>query len=287
MPDRPPVDQARRQSKTADLVAALRAIKGGDYTVRLRDSRNPDEAKVKNAIRGLAEALQSQHDQQREEMRRLVSKSSVAVEEERRRIAAAIHDHLNAVLIYVQLEAQRAAELSDQLADSEATRAIREILKRMEATTADLFAAGRDIVKQLRPEVIDTLGLTSAVADLVQAVQQVHPACQFKLRVETGFPQLNKDLTIAVYRMIQEALSNVVKHAAASNAEISLWRNTKRETVCVAVDDDGRGFNSRRKAAIGIGLISLRERAIGLGGTMTVKSVPDHGTKIVVELPAR
>ncbi len=287
MTDRPTGGRRRRLQNGAELVAALLAIKDGDYTVRIEAARSEEEVQVLGAIRGLAEALQSQQDLQREEMRRLVTRSSAAVEEERRRIAAAIHDHLNAVLIYVRLEAQRAAELSDQLEDSEASRGIREILKRMATTTADLYAAGRDIVRQLRPEVIDTLGLSSALVDLVRSVQQVHPACQFKLRVEPGFPTLKKDLTIEVYRMIQEALSNVVKHAGASNAEISLWRNPKSETVCVTVDDDGRGFDTRVKNAKGIGLISMRERAVGLGGEMTIKSAPDQGTKIVVEMPAR
>ncbi len=273
------------RGKFTAQIDALRAIREGNYHVQLPENLNQQE--LNTAISELAAALRARQEQHQDEMRRLITKTGAAVEDERRRIAGEIHDHLNAVLIFVQLEAQRAAELSEQLAASDVVQQIREILQRMAATTADLYAAGRTIVKQLRPEVIDTLGLTSALADLVRSLQQVHPQCQFKLRVEPGFPQLNKDLAIAAYRMVQEALTNIVKHAAASHTEVNLWRNSKRETVCVTIEDDGRGFDLKQSARNGIGLIALRERVTGLGGTLKINSVADHGTKIVIELPTR
>lgn len=268
-------------------ITALRAIQDGNYRVELPTADNLEKEQLHRAIRELATVLHARQELHQDEIRRLITKSSAAVEDERRRIAAEIHDHLNAVLIFVQLEAQRATELSAQLADSDVVQQIREILQRMAATTADLYVAGRTIVKQLRPEVIDTLGLTSALNDLIRSLQQVHPHCRFNLRVEPGFPQLNKDLTIATYRMVQEALTNVVKHAAASHAEVSLWRNSKRATVCVTIEDDGRGFDVKKSAKSGIGLIAMRERATGLGGNLKLNSVPDYGAKVVIELPMR
>jgi len=289
----------------AALTAALRQIRSGNYAVRLKPGGAGELGELRSTVVEMAAALNVVHtelenkvaartdelrramDQVMEadaEKRRLISQGNALVEEERRRIAVEIHDDLNAALIFVRLEAERIAALAKE-APEEELQEIARTAERISQTTAQLYASAREIVKRLRPELLDTLGLPRAIEEMVRNYDEAHPDCRFALRASASFPDLRGDLAIAAYRVVQEALSNVVKHAEATHAVVSLAQDDATPTVRITITDDGKGFDTTTKAQSGIGLIGMRERVSGVGGSLSLTSAPGHGTSITIDLP--
>lgn len=197
----------------------------------------------------------------------------LAREEDRRRIRRDLHDGLGPVLGGVGLRLAAASHA----VDSDPARA-----KELIATSrTDLTAAVtevRRLVHGLRPPALDDLGLLAAVE------QQADLARSQGIRVEvvaTGLAGLPAAVEVAAYRIVSEGLTNVVRHAQASSAQVVLAGGPER--LVVEVSDDGVGISSDRTA--GVGLLSLRERAAELGGTSAVRCPPEGGTVIGVELP--
>jgi two-component system sensor histidine kinase UhpB len=216
-----------------------------------------------------------------EEKRRLIVHSNAAVEEERRRIAVEIHDQLGAALIAVRLEASALQARAEALQDADLTRGARRIAGTAEA----LYATTRDIVKSLRPEVIDTLGLIGALEDLVRNLDKVHPTCRISLVAEPGVPNLRGEQAMPAYRVTQEALTNVFKHAQATRAEVRLAMGPGGQQLQLHITDNGKGFDAGQTSRTGIGLIGMRERVSAAGGRIHVSSSPAHGTQVAVTLP--
>jgi len=229
------------------------------------------------------------------EKRRLLQRVTTAVEDERKAIALEIHDELNATLIAVRLEAQQIAGLaSGMLADAGSgdgasagpaggAAAAEKIHDKAQAITKlalGLYNSGRTLVRRLRPEMLDMLGLQGALEEMVRQVGSSHPACRFSLRTEGDFAGLDGDAAISAYRIVQESLSNIVKHARASTASVEVARHGN--ALQIAVADDGIGFDPARTAA-GVGLAGMRERVQALGGSFTMDCT--SGTRIAITLP--
>ena len=202
------------------------------------------------------------------------------VEEERASIAVEIHDELNASLIAARLESQRIAMLAGEMPDGPVKD---EVLLRSQNITRlsqDLYASGRRLVRRLRPEVLDMLGLHGAVEEMLRQYN-AGEGCHFTLHSEGDFTGLGNDLAISAYRVVQEALSNIMKHATAHSAEVSLVRADDR--LDISIRDDGSGFSPERSGE-GIGLIGMRERVAALNGTIEIQTSP-RGTLIHITLP--
>ncbi|WP_028104983.1 ATP-binding protein [Pseudoduganella violaceinigra] len=210
------------------------------------------------------------------EKRRLLQRVTTAVEDERKAIALEIHDELNATLIAIRLESQQIAAL----AADDALAQIRDKAQAITRLALGLYNSGRTLVRRLRPEMLDMLGLQGAVEEMVRQVGSSHPACHFSLHTEGDFTGLNGDAAISAYRIVQEALSNIVKHARAGSASVDIAR--RGDALHITVADDGTGFDPARTAA-GIGLAGMRERVQGLGGTFAMDCA--SGTCIAVTLP--
>ena len=213
--------------------------------------------------------------------RRLIAHGNALVEEERRRISMEIHDDLNAALVSVGLEAAALAAK----ASTDGRAEIRDGAERIAAVTDKLYARARDIGKRLRPEVIDALGLPGAVDEIVRYYDELHPACHFELHVDPQLPAVPERVAIAAYRIVQEALSNVVKHAQASRCWVSIEPMELTEGIRVTVKDDGKGFDVDDTASAGIGIIGMRERVAALGGSVVIEAGASRGTIVIIELP--
>jgi two-component system sensor histidine kinase UhpB len=220
------------------------------------------------------------------ERRRLIARGNALLEEERRRIAAELHDHLAASLIFLRMEAQRIANLAARTAGASEAQEIRSVAQRLAQTTSELYESARNLVKQLRPEVIDTLGLTGAIEEMVHNYDGLKSGCRFSFEVRPGFPDLRGELAITAYRVVQEALSNVLKHADATLARVTL-EPTQPGHVRITIADNGKGFDTGTSMSAGIGLIGMRERVFNAGGSMNLTSDPLSGTRIAIELPAK
>jgi len=231
---------------------------------------------------GFADSLQASMQAVRAadaEKRRLLQRVTTAVEDERKAIALEIHDELNATLIAVRLEAQQIAVLADG-AGGAAAAPIRDKAQAIVRLALGLYNSGRTLVRRLRPEMLDMLGLQGALEEMVRQVGSSHPACRFALQAEGDFAGLDGEAAISAYRIVQESLSNIVKHARAGTARVAVAR--RGGALHIAVEDDGVGFDPARTAA-GVGLAGMRERVQALGGTFAMDCA--SGTRLAITLP--
>jgi two-component system sensor histidine kinase UhpB len=207
------------------------------------------------------------------ERRRAGSAALQAQEEERARVARDLHDEVNQSLtgLLLRLEAARAAappELETELADTKAlaNQAMRELLS---------------LARQLRPTALDDLGLAAAVAGQVE--QLAHGEIEAEFVADGDLSDLGDDTQLVVYRVAQEALSNAARHSGAGRVEVSL-RHRHGRGVELEVADDGRGFAFDESEG-GLGIAGMRERALLIGGELTIESRPGRGTTVRLTVP--
>jgi two-component system sensor histidine kinase UhpB len=213
-----------------------------------------------------------------QENRRL-AQSHVSVQEaERRRLARELHDELGQHLNAIKIEAvsmRRAASDADEVA-----RAAGAIVE-----SADhLHAVVRDMTRSLRPAGLDELGLTAALENYVEAWRARSPELHVTLEVAGALDGLGETVNIALYRLVQEALTNVSRHAGATRVRIRLEREHEGE-VQIALSDDGSGSASPWESD-GVGLIGMRQRVESLGGRLRVDTRPQGGFSVSASLPA-
>jgi two-component system sensor histidine kinase UhpB len=284
-----------------DAIAALRAVRGGNYQARLPVTTGGEMGELQASISEMSAALEraTQHlENQVEERtrelvesrndalradadkRKLIQKVNSIVEDERKGIAVEIHDELNAALIAVRLESQGIAQLASKLEPGPELTAIREKSEHITKLALDLYASGRRLVRRLRPEVLDMLGLHGAVEEMIRHYN--NGECHFTLEAEGDFSRLGNELAISAYRIVQEALSNIMKHATAHEAQIAL--SIDQDMLRIDIVDDGAGFVPEL-ASEGIGIIGMRERVAAVAGSIAIESAPGKGSRIHIELP--
>jgi signal transduction histidine kinase len=150
------------------------------------------------------------------------------------------------------------------------------------ATLAEAgLAEMRALIFELRPESLETEGLVAAIEKQIASTRARH-----QISIDANLmdePNCRLDIKEALYRITQEALQNVVKHASATSASVELARNDGM--LRLSVSDDGRGFDPSQQFPGHIGLHSMPERAAKLGGSVRINSAPGKGTRVVAEIP--
>jgi PAS domain S-box-containing protein len=198
-----------------------------------------------------------------------------AAEDERQRIARELHDDTAQRLAALLVRLQVASREEDAEARGRQLEEIREeILRAAEEV--------RRIARGLRPPVLDEMGVVAALRSHVATLAKVY-SLEIELESE-GEPRMGADAELALYRIVQEALANVVRHSGAESARVRL--DAKDGRVLAVVEDDGRGFDPARSAGGGLGLTGMHERARHAGGTLSIESVPGEGTRVRVEIPS-
>jgi two-component system, NarL family, sensor histidine kinase UhpB len=207
------------------------------------------------------------------ERRRAGSAALAAQEEERARVARDLHDEVNQSLtgLLLRLEAAREAappELEAELAETKAlaNQAMQELLS---------------LARQLRPTALDDLGLAAAIAGQVEQIERGQIEAEFAPKGQ--FAGLGSDAQLVVYRVAQEALSNAVRHSAAGKVAVDM-RRRQDGGVELDVADDGRGFAFDESEG-GLGIAGMRERALLVGGELTIESRPGRGTTVHLTVP--
>jgi two-component system sensor histidine kinase UhpB len=207
------------------------------------------------------------------ERRRAGSAALHAQEEERARVARDLHDEVNQSLtgLLLRLEAARESappELEAEIAETKAlaNQAMTELLS---------------LARQLRPTALDDLGLAAAIGGQVEQMARGEIAA--RLEVEGDFFDLGDDAQLVVYRVAQEALNNAARHSDAEHVEVKL-RRSEDGGVILEVADDGRGF-AFDESESGLGIGGMRERALLVGGELTIESRPGAGTTVRLDVP--
>ncbi|MBR8142643.1 sensor histidine kinase [Burkholderia sp. AU19243] len=214
----------------------------------------------------------------REELREIAAISASAREAEQRRIARELHDELAQTLATLKNDLEW---LLDHVPQDDAPLARK--IAAMHALARGAVTATRRIASDLRPLMLDDLGFAAAMQWLVENFRHRHGmACT--LHVEPGELHLDEPYATAVFRIAQEALANVARHAAASCAAVELLY--RDETIALTIRDDGAGFDPGAPRKSGsFGLVGLRERAYLVGGTLRIDTTLGEGTTVEVDIP--
>jgi two-component system, NarL family, sensor histidine kinase UhpB len=260
-------------SPLRELEEAARRVRAGDLEARVTPTPLADRdfqrvADTFNIMLDSAEAY-------RQRLREVAARALNAQEEERKRIARELHDGIAQSLaaLRVRLRVARSAE------GAERTSALERISADLGEATEEL----RRIAQGLRPPALDMLGLAPAIESCARSISDTTG-----LTVDTDMGavggQLTSDAELALYRIVQEALSNAARHAEAGSARVSL--DVADGIVTAVVSDDGRGFSvDTEMSRGGLGLFGMQERGAYVGGSVQIESEPGAGTRIVVTIP--
>jgi len=215
--------------------------------------------------------------------RRLTQLIQASLEEERRSIARELHDELGQWATAVRTIGTVIATRTEGT-QPDIHRSARMIVD----TAGRIYDTLHGIIRQLRPSALDHLGLRDTLEEAVVQWRSMHPEIDFRLAVEGGVEGLGERVNITVYRIVQECLNNIVKHAAASMAEVSVSRVDEhgRDSLRVTVRDNGRGLvDPAAVRATRFGMLGMRERAEALGGRLEVTGGEGGGLTVGVVIP--
>jgi two-component system sensor histidine kinase UhpB len=229
------------------------------------DPRTAEGAALAHTFNAMLDRLES--------ARHEAARTALAAQEaERLRVARELHDEIGQTLTAVIIQAERAAESDPALASRELGRvadAVRESLDEV-----------RRIARELRPEALDDLGLVNALIALCSRVDEHGPRVRRKLQGK--LPPLSPEVELVIYRIAQEGLTNALRHARAGELTISLA--TTAEAVTLSVKDDGEGMPGKPPSGTA-GISGMRERALLVGGRLTIESQPARGTEVRLVVP--
>jgi two-component system sensor histidine kinase UhpB len=262
----------------AILRPAFRPLERLADSMRTADLLRPGE-RVRVSGRGevadLVRAFNQMLDRLEAERRQSAGRTLLAQEDERRRIAQELHDEVGQTLTAVLLQLGQAAR--------HAPTAVAGELREAQETTRQGLDDVRRIVAMLRPEALE-LGLPSALTALCTGVAD-RTGARVRRTIEPGLPALGPDVELVVYRVAQEALTNVARHAGASEVDVRLAHG--RQGVELVVADDGRGLAGSGGGEGGAGGIrGMRERALQVGGRLSVEEPPGGGVVVRLLVPS-
>jgi two-component system, NarL family, sensor histidine kinase UhpB len=254
-----PLEQLVRRMETVDLLRPGQRVAA------------PPGPTLSRAVRAFNDMLDRLETERRESGGRVLA----AQEAERSRIARGLHDEVGQVLtgVLLELDALAPSLPADRRIDLVETKdAVRQALEEV-----------RRIARELRPEMLEHLGLPSALTELATVLSR-----RSGVRIERDFhrslPPLTEDAELAVYRVAQESLTNVARHANASRVLMRLESGV--DSVVLTVSDDGRGFGDGLSSDREGGIRGMRERALLVGGALAVKPGASGGVEVRLEVPA-
>ncbi len=262
-----------------ELVEATRSIGRGDFSHRVRRWANDEIGELAQAFNQMAVELEQADDVRRERellRRQLLERVIAAQEDERRRISRELHDSTSQSLTSLMVGLRTLENACDLPLVHSHTRELRQIV-------GQVLEDVHTLAIQLRPAILDDLGLPAALERLIQEWQKRHQI-QADAVVHLTGERLPDAIETALYRIIQEALTNVARHAQARSVSVLVER--RAQDVVAVIEDDGAGFDVSQASSDGhLGLVGIRERAELLGGSLTIESNPESGTSLYVQLP--
>lgn len=240
----------------------------------MRPGRRVDVDGTLPEVAALSQAFNDMLDRLERERRDSGRRALGAQEDERRRVARELHDGVGQTLTGVVLQLETLARLTPP--------DLREQMLALQESARGGVEEVREIARGLRPEALDEFGLRPALVTLASGFAE-RAGLRVRRRLDAELPALGREVELVIYRVAQESLTNVVRHASASAVELVLERHDG--AVVLRVRDDGRGFNPASTSPGG-GMRGMSERAMLVGGRLVIEPVAPHGTEVRLEVPA-
>jgi two-component system sensor histidine kinase UhpB len=253
------------------ILKALNELEIGHLDARLPVFSLPELASISDKFNAMAQTLQSSIRNNH----RLAQQMIRLQEDERKNLARDLHDEIGQCLTAIHMDASailNAKRISDT---HESAKAIDSVARHM----LDMV---HDMLQRLRPGVLEELGLTVALHELIDLWRQRNREISSTVQISDQLNGLDESVAITVYRIVQECLTNIVRHAQAHHVAIAVKRT--EDALTLRIQDDGVGFRADAMQT-GFGLAGMRERVEGLGGTLKIGSNPGDGVLVDIHLP--
>ncbi|MEX0740310.1 MAG: ATP-binding protein [Pseudohongiella sp.] len=280
-----------------DIVSAMSQIEQGNYDVRLNSYRLPEFDAISQTFNRMTASLQdalienvrlAKEEQQRlaaelelEQNRKFTQLIQVKLEEERRAIARELHDELGQCVTAIKTIGTAIASRGHDRQD-----ATRQNAQTIVEVASHIYDVVHSMIRQLRPSALDHLGLDEAIGELVAQYRHQHPQLKISLSSGEGLNSFDENFNITVYRVVQECLTNAVKHADASDVNVTLvLRAGSPERLEIQVSDNGKGMDSESVESQRFGIVGIKERVQAVGGEVRFESDPCIGTSMLATLP--
>lgn len=282
---------AVRQRQFIDNVETQRVAKDGrivDVALSAAPLVDPSSDVVIGEICSMRDItehkLMQAAERELEQNRRLTRIIQSRLEEERRNIARELHDELGQCVTAIKTIGTTIANRPDPNgADT------RENAKTIVSVASHIYDVVHGIIRQLRPSALDHLGLSDALRDAVANWRSRHPDIACELVLQGEIEGLGETINITVFRIVQECLTNVIRHSGASRAEIEISRQVVDDfgdSVIVCVKDNGKGLPQRNELEVmRFGLMGMRERTQALGGILEIAGAPGQGVEVRAVIP--
>lgn len=258
--------------KLAELEEIIRALRNQEVDAVV-SNKNVLMLRLKEAedqLRRQRDYLERAVEERTRDLRELAHQLVDAQEKERTTIGNELHDEVGQLLTYTSLLIDRAVRKPDE-----------KVLAEAKSTIQDAISKIRNLSSMLSPHLLRSAGLLLALVSLIEDYSR-RTDIKVQFDHEDGFEEVPEDVALAGYRIIQEALTNVARHAKASEVKVRLSRQAGKLELEVA--ENGTGFNPK-ELEHSTGLTGMRERALSLGGKLTIESKKGQGTRVTAELP--
>jgi two-component system sensor histidine kinase UhpB len=253
------------------IVDHLKTIEMGDYQKRLPDFKTEEYDNIATAINHMTDVL----DDTQKQNTALTQHSLEIQEEERQRLSQELHDEFGQSLTAIKVMAVTAAH--EKADTKQITSSITEICDH-------LMVVVRTMMKQLHPLILTELGLKATLEDLLHQWESRNESITFKLHCDDAVDGLERIIIIQVFRVIQESMTNIIRHAQASHVTISLNLEADSDSLCLRISDDGKGCDLEHVSS-GFGLLGMEERIKLLGGSFELQSRINQGMQINALIP--
>ncbi len=266
------------------IVKALKIIETGQYQQKLPDFSIQEYDSIAKAINHMADVLNVSQQENQE----LAQHSLNIQEEERQRLSQELHDELGQSLTAIKVMAV-AAERA-QAEESKAGKIeIKQVMNSIVSVCDHLMIVVGSMMHQLHPLILSELGLKATLEDLLNHWAVRNPALSISLNSPDEVDLFEQKISIQVFRIVQECITNSIRHAKASKVVISLeilQESATRSVLRLQVTDDGQGC-SLEKLKTGFGLLGMRQRVNSLTGELTIKTLPNEGMSIIAIIPVK
>ena len=233
------------------------------------------------SMRDISERILAQKSRDElEQNRKLTTLIQGHIEDERRSLARELHDELGQYVSAIKIFAQNINNKSSGNKD------IKMSASSVTSAANQIYDGMHNIIRKLRPSALDNLGLSETIKDAVSSWQKQHKNLKFLLKIKGGINNLGEAININIYRIIQESMSNALKHSKASEIKIDL--SLLKQSLKLEFSDNGVGFDKKiLKNSKQFGLIGIKERVQSLKGTFRLETSPSKGTRLIILIPRR